>query len=522
MNAARVLVAIALFAVLGVPFALRPADAAARAGEDVPTVVVITPHVSQIEIEFGRGFERWHERVYGTPMRVTWLGPLGTSDILKLLQAKYNAAIRSGDITPDGSCLPGTIPIDAMFGGGTYDHGRLKAGEGVPSGQSGPGGKAGTVPMSVPAGFTQAQLDEWFGENIVGVGQWYDPQQYWIGNALSGFGIVYNKQILGELGVPSIESFEDLCRPELRGWVALADPRQSGSLLTSLDAILSYYGWEKGWRVLREMGANTRYFTNASTKPPVDVGQGEAAAGLAIDFYGRNQAQSILAPGQDPATSRVGYVDPKGSTYIDADPVSILRGGPNPQGAKRFVEFLLTEEAQAYWQFHPTSTPAGANNPPGPDGRPMGPETYPLRRMPIRRVMYEKYRDYFIDAVDPFESATKTKPAGWRGSIAVMMGAFCIDTASEAREAWGVLSEARKDRSFPPGVLAEMEESFYAFPAQELPDGGTLDFTPGNCKPITDAWKDKPTLARSKIAFTRFFRGQYARVIELAEHARNR
>ncbi len=68
--------------------------------------------------------------------------------------------------------------------------------------------------------------------------------------------------------------------------------------------------------------------TNVSTKPPIDVGQGECAIGLAIDFYGRGRGQAISEIGADPRAGRVGCVDPAGSVYVDADPVSVLRAGP--------------------------------------------------------------------------------------------------------------------------------------------------------------------------------------------------
>ncbi|MFN9972557.1 MAG: ABC transporter substrate-binding protein, partial [Phycisphaerae bacterium] len=184
---------------------------------------------------------------------------------------------------------------------------------------------------SVPAGFPKAQLDEWYGENRIGSGLLYEPDQYWLGTALSGFGIVSNRDLLKRLGLPEPDSFEALTDPKLQAMVALADPRQSGSIATTFDAILSNYGWEKGWRILREMCANARYFTNSSTKPPIDISHGEGAIGLAIDFYGRSQAQAIAKPGEDRATVRDGDGDPKGTASVEADPISLLRGGPNPE-----------------------------------------------------------------------------------------------------------------------------------------------------------------------------------------------
>lgn len=515
----RVILPVAMLLILGVPFLLRPSGVREK---DVPaeqTVVIVTPHVTQLRYEFELGFQRWHQRVHGKPARVVWLIPGGTSEIVKQLQAKYNAALRTGEIRPDGSCEAGTIPIDLMFGGGSFDHTRLKNGDGVEvevaDAGSGPAKKV-KISMSVPAGFSKEQLDGWFGENLVGVQNLYDPGQYWMGTALSGFGIVYNRELVEKLRVPEPVAFEDLCRPEYFGWIALADPRQSGSVTTTFDAILSNAGWEKGWRILRDMTANTRYFTNSSTKPPIDIGQGEAAAGLAIDFYGRNQSQSILPDGQDPASSRVGYVDPKGAVSIDADPVSMLRGGPNPVMAKRFVEFCLTEEAQALWQFRPSTDPAATGNPVGADGVKMGPERYSLRRMPVRRVMFEKYWSHLTDRVDPFELASKTKPAGWRNAIGLMMGAFAIDTADEQREAAAALRAARGRAGFRADTLSEMERLFYAFPSQKMVDGRTLEFTEQNFPAFKDYWRDAERTSLAKVDYTGFFRENYRRIVELS------
>ena len=52
-------------------------------------------------------------------------------------------------------------------------------------------------------------------------------------------------------------------------------------------------------RLLMRIGANSRYFTDASTKIAIDVAAGEAAAGMTIDFYGRFQSE-VVAHGRRP------------------------------------------------------------------------------------------------------------------------------------------------------------------------------------------------------------------------------
>lgn len=507
---------VAFLLIIGVPFLLRPAGGASAPGKDVPRLIIITPHVTQISAEFGPAFEAWHKRKYGSPVSIDWRGPLGTSEIIKLLQSQFIAAINSGAIDSFGNCKPGTIDYDLVFGGGSFDHGRLKSGEGVTVKVEKDGTQiAKNIPMSVPAGFSPEQLDEWFGKNEIGSALLYDPEQYWIGNALSGFGIVFNRDLLARRGLNDPTSFEDLANPKLQGLVALADPRQSGSISTAFDAILSNYGWVKGWRLLREMCANARYFTNSSTKPPIDISLGEGAIGLAIDFYGRSQAQAIARPGEDPSQVRVGYIDPKGTASIDADPISILRGGPNPEIARHFVEFVLTIEGQSLWNFRTQNADS-----PVLDGVRLGPKHYELRRMPIRRIMYEKYWKYLIDQVNPYELASSVKPAGWRSAIGVMMGAFAIDNSEEQRAAWKAINDARGDSGFPKDVLKEMETAFYAWPLTPGADGNEIPFTPETFRAVRDAWKGAGAQRRAEIAYTKFFRKQYLEVLRLYEQAR--
>ncbi|MGD1917056.1 MAG: ABC transporter substrate-binding protein [Phycisphaerales bacterium] len=515
-----------LVGLLVLPWLARPSDP--RDGVvDGPTLVIITPHTEQIRYEYERAFSRWHEANFGEPVRIDWRAPGGTSEIRRLLIDQYQAAIRNGEYEylPDGEgggevvIEPGRMGYDLLFGGGSYEHGQMERGFTANVDVGGGATQEMRVPISVPAGFSQEQLDEWFGLNEIGNQLLYQPEQYWIGTALSGFGIIFNIDLYTERGMETPTGFEDLTDPRLMGLVALADPRQSGSITTTFDSILNAYGWDDGWRILRELAANTRYFTSAATKPPLDVAAGEAMAGLAIDFYGRTQSQAVTAPGAPPESSRVGYVDPVGAVYIDADPASILRGGPNPELARRFIEFCLTEQAQSLWQF-----PA---NPEQDGAEPVGPERYELRRAPVRRVMYEKYADRFIDRLDPFAAAAKVDSRGWRSAIPVMMGAFGVDSDGELQRAWAALWELRERAAGDPSwasVLAEAETAFYAFPTQEVVgednQARVLEFNEQNYRPIRNVWRDPEAAAEARIAYMAFFRDRYREVEELASRGR--
>lgn len=468
----RIIIALLLGLILGVPFAMTVGRGAKEPPAGAERLIIITPHVPQIRAEFSAAFEAWHLREYGEPAVVDWRAIGGTSEIRTQLNAMFSSAVKSlvfrglyDPTQPDTALLPpGAVEYDLFFGGGSFDHGQTARPMTIPVTLPDGTDTTARVRQSAPAGFTQAELDDLFGDNRIGPQLLYDPDQRWIGTALSSFGIVFNREVFARLGVPEPDSFKDLTDPRLIGWVALADPRQSGSITTTFDSILGNQGWEDGWRTLRAMCGTTRYFTNSSTKPPVDISQGEAAAGLAIDFYGRGQAQVILDSG---GGDRVGYTDPAGSVYVDADPISLLNGAPNPELAKRFVRFTLTDEAQALWQFPALDDNADAN-PSGPDGQPMGPRQYELRRMPVRRAMYERYFDAFVDPVNPFEIVSDIQNPGWRTGVQVMMGAFGVDLADECRAAYAALHEARTSGAFTPAELAELEARFYAFPETRI------------------------------------------------------
>ncbi len=632
-----------LFAVvLAVPFCAQRARRADAGAADAPgsvsgpplRLIVVTPHIEQIRDEFAWAFDRWHRRNFGQSVTIDYRAPGGTTEILRLLEAMFVreaqrqiADVRAGDqsrlldpaFSLEAGFAKGSTNFDIMFGGGTFDHDRLRSRGATVSARLPSSAGQQTVALARPrepldadalttlrqidtrvtwqgrslnlripadalldgtealrplalaktAGgtdtvetrldlarcerlfqiristapspaFSQEHLDSIFGQNRIGSGQlWQDNRtkdrpddwQHWFGSALSGFGIVFNRPILAELGLPEPDGFDDLTAWGYLDRLALADPRQSGSVATLYDSILNSFGWEKGWRVLREISANARGFASASTFPPQDVSQGDAAAGVAIDFYGRGQAQAIMRPGESAATSRVGYIDPPGTVYIDADPVSILRGGPHPELARRFVEFCLTVEAQALWQFPATnadtSESAAAARPSVPaeftfkaDDRPLGPVQHRLRRMPVRRDMYAKpFLEHFADQTNPFDIASDTGTRGWRDGMIVMMGAFGIDTSDDLRAAWIALNRARGNDAFPPETLAEMERHFYALPPHTLRDGRTLEFTEANYRAIADdtrRWRDPERGTRAKIHATQFFKANYRRVVELA------
>lgn len=415
MNRLAAVILLMLAALIGIPMAVRPDVAEDGSPTAALKLIILSPHNEQIRWEFGRGFDRWHRREYGEAVSVIWNTPGGTSDIRRMLQSQYRADLLNGGARVGGSA-------DLVFGGGSYEFGELKKPITVEV-----DGETRSTTIIEPVPFSTEELEGWYGENSIGDQKLHDPDKHWFGTALSGFGIVFNRDRLRELGVEQPSHWEDLCNPRLRSWVALVNPAQSGSVTTAFAAIIQRHGWTRGWQILRRMAANARYFSGSSPKGPIDVGLGDAAVGVCIDFYGRFQAQALTEAG---AGDRVGYVDPAGETVIDPDPIALLRGAPSPELAVRFIRYCLTDEAQSLWQFRRNDDRDG-----------LGPEKFELRRLPITRSFYERYAERCIDQVDPFAIAAVMEPpvGDYRSFVVSLFAAMAVDSRHELQRAWDAI-----------------------------------------------------------------------------------
>lgn len=148
---------------------------------------------------------------------------------------------------------------------------------------------------------------------------------------------------------------------------------------------------------------------------------------------------------QREGTDRMGYVTPVGGSSVSADPVSMLRGAPHSELARRFIYFCLTEEGQRLWYYRV--------------GTPGGPVKYALRRLPIRRNMYtpQHHRHASDPDVDPYRLAEEfTYNYRWTASlfdfIRIFIRTMCIDTHDELTAAWSAIIAAGGPAACPDAV----------------------------------------------------------------------
>jgi phosphoglycerate transport regulatory protein PgtC len=164
----------------------------------------------------------------------------------------------------------------------------------------------------------------------------HDPDgQYW-GFAVSGYGLMWNTRYLALHKLPAPKEWTDLSDPRYFGHLSISAPSRSGTTHLTIEVILQAYGWEKGWALLMQMGGNMGAIAERSFGVPEAVISGQLGIGVVIDFFGL----SAIASGQP-----IGFAYPSLTAVVPAS-VAVVKNGPNPDNARSFVEYLLSDEGQ--------------------------------------------------------------------------------------------------------------------------------------------------------------------------------
>lgn len=168
--------------------------------------------------------------------------------------------------------------------------------------------------------------------------EYRDPDGYWTGFYLTALGIGVNRDRFNRLypGKELPQTWDDLIDPDLKGELVVTDPVASSTAYLFLNTILQDRGWDEGWEYLEALQDNVAQWPSSGSAPSRMVGTGEYA--VAVSFA--HSLATVIQQGY-----RVDLVLPP-RTGGDAGSVSIIEGGPNPELAEAFVDWLLSKEAQ--------------------------------------------------------------------------------------------------------------------------------------------------------------------------------
>lgn len=216
----------------------------------------------------------------------------GTTEVLNKLQAEFAA----GSPQPDVVFIADAVAMQQL-----KDDGRLLAYADAPI-------------QGFPDGFA-------------------DPDKTFFGTKLIPTGIAWNTKS----GAPAPKSWADLLSAAAKDQVIMASPLYSGAAVIHVGTVAAQPGL--GWDYLDKLAGNGAVAGQGNGTVMEAVATGQKSYGIIVDFMALN-AKAKGSP--------VDFVYPADGVSVVTEPVAILKTADDVADAKTFVNWLLSDDGQAY------------------------------------------------------------------------------------------------------------------------------------------------------------------------------
>lgn len=163
----------------------------------------------------------------------------------------------------------------------------------------------------------------------------------WFGLSARTRGFIYNKDLISEDEMPT--SIEDLADPRWKGMFAIARGG-NGSMIAHISALRAQWGDARTEEWIRAVKENAGAITDGHGDIRKAVGAGEFPFGLVNNYYFHLQLT-------EQSDNNVGFIYPDQAegqmgAFVNAAGVGFVAGGPNPDSARTFAEWVLLPENQ--------------------------------------------------------------------------------------------------------------------------------------------------------------------------------
>ncbi len=162
------------------------------------------------------------------------------------------------------------------------------------------------------------------------------PDNLYLGQALAGYGLMWNTRYMAANKVPAPKQWADLIKPVYFGHVAMSSPSRSGTTHLTVETLLQGEGWDKGWSQLLQISGNSAAITERSFGVPDGVNNGQFGIGLVIDFFGLAGKYSGFP---------VEFVYPDVTAVVPAN-IALVSGGKNTTEARKFISYTVSQQGQ--------------------------------------------------------------------------------------------------------------------------------------------------------------------------------
>ena len=160
-----------------------------------------------------------------------------------------------------------------------------------------------------------------------------------VGVYLGPLGFGFNKELLAKKKAAEPKSWADLLKPEFKGEIQMANPASSGTAYTMIATLVQLMGEDKAFDYMKKLHPNISTYTRSGTAPVKAAARGEAT--VSISFVHDVTTEAVTG-------FPVGSATPSEGTGAEIGSMSIVKGGPNTDAAKKFYEWALTPGGQQF------------------------------------------------------------------------------------------------------------------------------------------------------------------------------
>ncbi|MBL8865515.1 MAG: extracellular solute-binding protein [Planctomycetia bacterium] len=156
--------------------------------------------------------------------------------------------------------------------------------------------------------------------------------------------LIVNTNLVPEAERP--KSLFDLTNPKWKGKVAMAKPL-FGTTATQAACLFEVMGPDAAKQYFRDLKANDVQIVAGNKQSAVQVAEGRYAIGMtdtddALIELNAGKPVAIVFPDRD------GHADhPRMGVLYIPNTLAVVKGAPNPDGAKRMIDYLLRAETEA-------------------------------------------------------------------------------------------------------------------------------------------------------------------------------
>jgi iron(III) transport system substrate-binding protein len=164
-----------------------------------------------------------------------------------------------------------------------------------------------------------------------------DPDGFWTAFSARARVIVYNTNKVKGADIP--KSIFDLTNPKWKGKVAFANPA-AGTTASHASAIFLHLGEEKAVEFFKKLKKNGARMVRSNSQVRDLVANGSVLLGLTDTddvWVGIGQKKPVAMVYPDAASF---------GTLVIPNSAMLIKGGPNPDEAKKFIDFLLSRKTE--------------------------------------------------------------------------------------------------------------------------------------------------------------------------------